>query len=193
MPEYGIYKCIENYVYLYHTDTFIVIPSFPDSISDSLQASFSQTTPMARSAPIYSYNGSGPRSLQVNLKLHRDMMTQINKGTSNIPVDIGDDYVDTLIKQIQAVALPSYGASQKMVDPPLVAVRFGEDIFIKGVVNGAVSVTYELPLLDNGKYALVEVSFTVNEVNPYDAEQVMAAGSYRGLDQSLERRLYQRV
>ena len=178
---------IDNYVYLYHVDQFIVLPTFPESIADTLSVNFSKATPMSRSAPIYSYSDSGPRSLQVNLDLHRDMMYQINHQVSNATVAIGDDYVDTLIKQIQAVALPEYGASDKMVDPPMIAVRFGNDIFIKGVVTGAVSVTYQLPIIQGNKYAHVQVSFTVEEVDPYDARTVMQAGSFRGLDTTLER------
>jgi hypothetical protein len=34
-----------------------------------------------------------------------------------------------------------------MVNPPMVAVRFGNEIFIKGVVTGGVTVTSQLPLL----------------------------------------------
>ena len=77
-----------------------------------------------------------------------------------------------------------------MVDPPMVAVRFGNDVFIKGVVDGSVSVTYNLPLLDNNKYADVMVSFTVKEVEPYDAQTVLTAGSFRGIDTTLERNFW---
>ena len=193
MAAERIFNMIDNYVYLYHVNQFIVIPSFPDSITDTMSVNFNKSTPMSRSALIYSYSDSGPRSLQINLDLHRDMMMQINKGTSNANVAIGDDYVDTLVKQLQAAALPAYKASEKLVDPPLVAVRFGNDIFIKGIVSGAVSVTYAVPILTNDKYAHVSVSFTVEEVDPYSAQQVMTAGSFRGIDKTLERNMWKRV
>lgn len=193
MAAERIFNMIDNYVYLYHVNQFIVIPSFPDSITDTMSVNFNKSTPMSRSAPIYSYSDSGPRSLQINLDLHRDMMMQINKGTSNANVAIGDDYVDTLVKQLQAAALPAYKASEKLVDPPLVAVRFGNDIFIKGIVSGAVSVTYAVPILTNDKYAHVSVSFTVEEVDPYSAQQVMTAGSFRGIDKTLERNMWKKV
>lgn len=186
------FNMIDNYIYLYHVDQFIVIPTFPDSITDSLPVNFNKATPMSRSAPIYSYSSSGPRSLQVNLDLHRDMMTDINYGVSNATVEIGDDYVDTLIKQIQAAALPNYGASEKLVDPPMVAVRFGNDIFIKGIVSDGVSINYQLPLLDNNKYAHVTVSFNVEEIDPYDAQTVMTSGSYRGVDTTLEKNFWKK-
>ena len=186
------YQMIENYVYLYHVDKFIVIPTFPDTLNGTISVNFNKSTPMSRSAPIYSYSDSGPRSLQINLDLHRDMMRSINIGASNFKLEIGEDYVDVLIKEIQAAALPNYANAEKMVDPPMVAVRFGDEIFIKGVVTGAVSVTYALPILDNGKYAHISVSSTVEEVDPYDAKTVMEAGSFRGLDTTLERNIFKR-
>lgn len=193
MSKDRIFNMIENYVYLYHIDKFIIIPTFPESITDMLSVNFNKSTPMSRSAPIYSYSDSGPRSLQVNLDLHRDMMTEINVGVSNYGVSVGDDYVDSIIKELQAIALPAYNSGQKIVDPPQVAVRFGNDIFIKGVVTGAVSVTYQLPLLANNKYAHVSVSFNVEEIDPYDANTVIQAGSFRGLDSSLERNVWRKV
>jgi hypothetical protein len=185
-----IFQMIDNYIYLYHTDTFIVIPAFPEQFTDSMSVNFSPETPLSRSAPIFSYVNSGPRQIDVNLKLHRELMYQINYGVSNAKVALHDDYVDELIKQIQAAVLPVYSASNKMVDPPLVAIRFGNDIFCKGIITGSVSTTYDLPVLQNGKYAQVGINFTMNEVDPYDANQVATVGSFRGLDATLERRLW---
>lgn len=185
-----IFNMIDNYIYLYHTDTFIVIPAYPENFTDSMSVDFAQETPLSRSAPIFSYANSGPRVITVSLKLHRELMYQINYGVSNAKVAMGDDYVDTLIKQIQAAVLPAYSASEKMVDPPMVAIRFGNDIFCKGVLTGSVSTTYEAPILPNGKYAQVSFDFTVQEVDPYDANTVAKVGSFRGLDTSLERRLW---
>ncbi|MBO7734822.1 MAG: hypothetical protein J6S67_19840 [Methanobrevibacter sp.] len=186
------FDMIENYIYLYHTKTFIIIPQYPESIADSMSATFASTTPLSRSAPIYAYSNSGPRTLQISLSLHRDMMTAVNLKKSNVVLEIGDDYVDTLIKQIQAVALPSYEAAQKMVSPPIVAVRFGNDIFCKGIVNGGVTVTYKTPIIADNKYALVDISFNISEIDPYDANTVMQSGSFRGLNTTLESRLFKK-
>lgn len=178
---------------MYHVQQFIVIPTYPESLTDTLSVEFASSTPMSRSAPIYSYSKSGPRQITIKLDLHRDLMTQVNKDVSNIPVSPGDDYVDTLIKQIQAIALPVYGATEKMVDPPIIACRFGNDIFIRGVVEGSVGVDYDLPIISGNKYAHVGVSFTVVEVDPYSAPQVMTSGSFRGFDASLERNVWTRA
>ena len=186
---------IENYIYLYHLGkegNFILLPTYPQQISDTLQANFSQTNPLSRSAPIFSYSNSGPRTMQINLSLHRDMMSQLNYNLSdyNLSECPGEDYVDRIIAELQAIALPRYDDSLKMVNPPMVAIRFGNEIYIKGIVNGSVSVEYSGPILPNNKYALVNISFTVTEVDPYDAETVAVSGSFRGLNKTLERRLY---
>ena len=101
-----MFEMIDNYIYLYHTDQFVILPTYPETVQDSLSSTFAHSNPLSRSAPIYSYSYSGPRSIQVNLKLHREMMTQINYRVSNLTVEIGDDYIDTLIKQLQSIALP---------------------------------------------------------------------------------------
>ena len=62
---------IDNYIYLYHIKQFIVIPTFPDSLTDTIGVNFNKSTPMSRSAPIYSYSDSGPRSIQINLDLQK--------------------------------------------------------------------------------------------------------------------------
>lgn len=196
--SFGKFNMIENYLYIYHIGhnentgqqgQFVILPTYPETISDTLNSSFSETSPLSRSAPIYSYQGSGPRKVNLELKFHRDMMTQINYGKSTLKVELGDDYVDTIIKNLQACALPSYKTALKMIDPPMVAVRFGNELFIKGIINGGVNVTYNLPLLDNNKYAVVTIQFEVTEIDPYDAETVAQVGSFRGVDKSIEKRL----
>ena len=116
-------------------------------------------------------------------------MQQINYGVSNAPIKLSmpdsDDYVDLMIKYLQASVVPSYSDAVKMVNPPIVALRMGE-IFIKGVLTGQLSLQYKLPILRNGKYAVVSVNFGISEINPYDAELVMQTGSYRLAD-SLDR------
>lgn len=185
---------IDNYVYLHHLGEFIIIPTYPEQVSDTSAVTFSQSTPLVRSAPIYSYSSSGPRSVGFAFKLHREMMKQINYKKSNAKVTITDDYVDILIKYLQSAAYPKYGDAEKLVDPPLVTVRLGDDIYIKGIVSGSVQTTYDLPIItdENGKdkYAVVTIMFTVNEVDPYDAETVAMSGSFRGLNASLERNLW---
>ena len=182
-----ILPSIQNFIYLYHTDTLLMLPAYPENITDTTSAQFNQDTPLGRTAPIYSYSNSGPRSLQVSLNMHREYMNQINYENSWGYPDDGDDYVDLLIKQIQAAVLPVYAASEKLIDPPIVAMRLGDDIFIKGVITGGVGVSYGLPIIDyhgKDKFAQVGISFSISEINPYDAEMAMQVGSYRSVSDS---------
>lgn len=200
MSEYSKhqYSLPDCYIYLYHTDEYLILPQFPSSVSDNMESNFNSQNALSRTAPIFSYNNSGPRTVQVTLQLHRDMMNDLNMNRSNIRLNQGndiiyspkDDYVDVLIKKLQSIALPRYQASEKMVNPPMVAIRFGDDIFIKGVVaSGGVSVTYDLPLLRNNKYAQANIVFTVSETSAYDADTVGKLGSRRGLTAALMSKL----
>lgn len=193
MAQDRVFNLITNYIYMYHVDSFLIIPVFPQQLQDNMSVDFSSETPLSRSAPIYSYSKSGPRSISITLELNRELITQINHNKSNIHLQDGDDYVDYFIKNIQAISLPTYAASSKMVNPPLVACRFGNDIFIKGVVSGSVGVDYALPITYDDKYAQVTVAFTVYEVDPYDALTAMKVGSYRGVDKTLSTSLERNV
>lgn len=200
----GLYRylCEDNYIYLHHLGIYIILPVFADKLNDTMNVSFVNETPLSRSAPIYSFSSSGPRIINFTFNLHRELMKQINYGQSNLKdkisglsEDLGqngdnDDYIDVLINYIQGGALPEYHTSGKMVDPPLVSVRMGRDIYIKGVIQGAVSVTYGLPILRDGRYACVDISFSVAEVDPFSASDAATLGHYRGNPATLEGRLW---
>jgi hypothetical protein len=193
----GNLNFINNYIYLYHTEEFLIIPTYPDVISDSMQSTFGSTHALSRSAPVFSFSNSGPRTVQINLSLHRDLLDEVNINISNLKIgediltsvggiaNLNDDYLDTLIKRLQSIALPRYLVGSKTVVPPMVAIRFGDEIFIKGVVTGGVTVTYNKPIIvvndRESKYSLVTVGFNVSEVDPYDADSVARLGGFRGL------------
>lgn len=191
------YKLPDAYIYLYHTDEYFILPQYPETITDNMESTFSSQNALSRTAPVFSYSNSGPRVVQVAFKLHRDMMNDINYGNTSIRANQGediiysvdDDYIDLLIKKLQSIALPRYQASSKLVDPPQVAVRFGDNIFVKGVVNSGVSVSYDLPFLENNKYAQIGIQFQVSETQPYDADSVGRLGSFRGLTSGLQSKI----
>lgn len=184
LSDFKLSPIEDNYIYISHLDTdyqFWRIPTTPSELTDSLQSNFSSTNALGRSAPVYTYSNSGPRTLSVSISLHRDLMNDINMSWSNAKLGFGEDYVDNLIKALQSIALPKYNLNNKAVEPPLVAVRFDNDIFIKGIVNGGITVTYKGPILENNKRAQVDISFTVSEVDPFDASTVFTNGSFRGV------------
>lgn len=190
---------IDNWIYFGHLNKYAVIPCYPESIADNMQSNFTQVTALARSAPTFTYSNSGPRTVRVDLQLHRDMMDDVNLNVSNLKSDgtllnfKDEDYVDTLIRYLQACALPKYSvysSGAKAVEPPWVAIKFGNNIFIKGVISSTIDVTYKKPILANHKYACIDVGFTVYETDPYDAETVAKNGSFRGLTRTFKAGIY---
>ena len=180
----------DNYIYISHLEEghqYWILPSYPDSIQDSMESTFTQTNALSRSAPVWTYNYSGPRTVQITLNLHRDMMDDVNKNASNVNLEIGEDYIDNLIKALQSISVPEYNFKNKAVEVPLVAVRLGNEIFIKGIVTGTISVTYSKPILMNNKYAFVDVAFTISEVDPYNASTIFKNGSFRGLTRTMKK------
>lgn len=177
----------DNYIYIYHgndmTDgEYVLIPNWPDQMRDSMTSTFNSTNALSRSAPVWSYANSGPRTVDLTIDLHRDMLQLCNLNISNLEIDdFNEDYVDALIRKLQSISVPKYEATTKSVQPPQVAVRFGNEIFIKGIVTGSINVSYSKPVLDNGKYAVVSINFSVTETDPYDAATIKQQGSFRGI------------
>lgn len=182
-------KLPDNYIYISHlgdNGEYLILPTYPDTITDSMGSTFSRQDALSRSAPVFTYSNSGPRSVQITLALHRDMMDDFNLSASNIKLEDDEDYVDVLIKKLQAISVPKYNVSNKAVEPPMVAVRFGNEVFIKGIVNGDISVSYTKPILSNGKYSQVSVTFNVYETDPYDASAIETNGSFRGVTRAMK-------
>lgn len=175
------FKLIDNYIYFYHLDEYCIIPQYPESIGDSNTATFATTPILGRSAPIATYSYSGPRTVDFKFMLHRDMMNDISLVSTTMKISEDEDVVDALVRRMHSAVLPKYTNITKAVNPPILAVRIGNDIYIKGVVNGSVSVNKSGPII-NGKYAVIEISFNMIELDPYDAETSKLVGSYRGLD-----------
>ena len=177
------------YIYISHLDLpeerkYWMLPGYPNEVSDSMQSNFSPTTALGRSAPVYTFSNSGPRTITINLEFHRDMFEEM---PSNVIPNDNEDKAESFIHAIQAIAVPKYNLSNKAIEPPLVAIRLGREVFIKGIVSGNVTVTYKKPILVNEKYAVINISFTVSEVDPYDASTVFKNGSFRGLTATLRK------
>jgi hypothetical protein len=178
------------YLYISHLDEdyqYWMLPGYPDEVSDQMDSSFQPSTALGRSAPVYTFSSSGPRSVNFTLRFHRDMFDEM---PSNVNLKDGEDQADSFIHALQAIAVPKYNLSNKAIEPPLVAIRLGKEIFIKGVVTSGIGVTYGKPILVNEKYATLQVSFTVAEVDPYDATTVFKNGSFRGMTATLRKGMH---
>ena len=169
----------DNYIALHHTGQVLVLPVDPDAISDTMNVSFAESNPLSRSAPIYSYQNSGPRSVQTTWTLHRDLCREFNPELAAR----GEDPIDLLVTNLDALVLPEYNDANKLVNPPLVSLKIRDEIYIKGVVTGSVGVTYNLPIINYGtdtapryKYAMVTISFGISEITPYSASILPSVG-----------------
>lgn len=173
------------YIYISHLDEghqYWMLPGYPDEVTDDMGSTFNPTTALGRSAPVYTFSNSGPRTVQIRLSFHRDMFEEM---PTNVTPRDGEDKAESFIHALQAIAVPKYNLSNKAIEPPLVAVRLGREVFIKGVVTSSIGITYGKPILVNEKYATMQVSFTISEVDPYDATTVYKNGSFRGLVHSM--------
>lgn len=198
MPQ-KTYQLPDNYIYISHLDAdpddptkpprFWRLPCYPDSVTDTMESTFRESSALGRSAPVVTFSQAGPRTVTIDMKLHRELMDDVNENFSNSYLDIqsGEDYVDNLIKALQSIAVPKYNLNNKFVEPPLIAVRLGDEIFIKGVLNSAIGLTYEKPIMYNNKYAQVGLSLNIKEIDPYDATTVYKNGSFRGMVSTLKR------
>lgn len=172
------------YVTLHHIGKTFILPVDPDAVSDSMNVSFAENNPLSRSAPIYSYQNSGPRTVSATWTLHRDLCREFNPDWAKA----GEDPVDLLVTNLDALVLPDYNAANKIVNPPLVSLKIRDEIYIKGVVTGSVGITYNLPIINYGtedapsyKYAIITISFGVNEITPYSASILPSVGGkFRG-------------
>lgn len=178
------------YLYISHLDEefkYWQLPGYPDEVTDQMDSSFQKNTALGRSAPVYTFSSAGPRSIQISLNFHRDMFEEM---PSNVVPREGEDKAESFIHALQSIAVPKYNLSNKAIEPPLVAIRLGREVFIKGIVDSGISITYGKPILVNEKYATMKVSFTVSEVDPYDATTVFQNGSFRGLTATLRKGMH---
>ena len=189
MPVNDHFKNIlpDCYIYISHLDVpeeikYWQLPCYPDEVTDDMRSSFSETTALGRSAPVFTFSSSGPRTINIKLNFQRDMLEDV---PSNVVPKDGEDKAESFIHALQAISVPKYNLTNKAIEPPLVAIRLGREVFIKGVVTSGINVTFGKPILVNEKYATISVSFTVSEVDPYDSTTVFQNGSFRGLTATL--------
>ncbi len=178
----------DSYLYISHLDEglqYWKLYFWPDEVSDNMQSTFADTQALGRTAPVYTFSSAGPRTVQISIKLHRDLMDDINLSGSNVKLKDGEDYLDSMLNALQAIALPKYSWETKAVEPPLIALRLGNEIFVKGVLLSGINITYGKPILSNGKYARADLSLQIAEVDPYDSDTVFKNGGFRGVVQSL--------
>lgn len=177
---------VQCYMYFHHLDKYMIIPLYPNNVQDQMTIQMPNQSILGRSAPIFTYSSSGPRTVNFSMTVHRDMLRQVNLTNGTIT---SDDYIDTLIKLMQACTVPEYSDPQKLINPPVVTLRIVDEIYIKGVIQGQVGIRYKAPVLNTvfgKKYSQVEVGFNIAEFDPFSASQIAKYGSFRGYNSSMD-------
>lgn len=164
----------------------IELPMTPPQVSDSNSANYAQQTILSRSAPVYSYISTGPRTISVSIKVHREMMDNMDYSSYNLG---SADYksLDTIRKErgslevltdcLQLIVTPTY-TNSTMVIPPKITLKL-ENLKITGIVRSLQS-TWELPVV-NDEYSVVTHNLSIEEIDPYDSSSILRLGGYRGL------------
>lgn len=175
---------VKNFIYFHHIDKACILPCYPQTISESISVTWNATNLLQSSAPIQTWSNSGPRVIPFNFDLHREMLTDTNVTSQtflgrSLIMEEPENLMEDLISTIKAAALPKYTYVTRIVNPPIVSVSIGNQIYIKGVVNSSVTTDYK-GAIRQGKYNEVSLSFSVTEITPYDADSIQKLGNYVG-------------
>lgn len=167
-PGYGVINKNHNCsVTIYAGSSAVTtydLPVYPNTISDSNQASFSPTTPLGRSVSYQSYTTSS-RSVSFTLDLHEELCSDYT-------------YVRRLVSAIESACYPEYSQS-KYVMPPEIYFKLGESTSIRGILT-SVSAQWDAPIIDN-KLVKCTLSVSITETTgPYSQSMIKAYGGNRG-------------
>jgi hypothetical protein len=125
-------------------DIATVIPCYPDGVAESQSAQWSEQAIIGRSSPISSYNNTSYRTIDVTLKLHRELGEQMGLGT---------DCLERLEIIFRRSVYPSYN-NQQGISPPITTIVLG-NFKAKGYVT-SVTFNWSGPIIDK-KYQMLEI------------------------------------
>lgn len=130
----------KSYIINLATNTWVPLPVLPESVSEAVSAQWTDTSIIGRSASYRSYQGTSNRTVNFNLKLHMDLLSDLSN--SNLDLTAITDY-------LKALTYPEYSKSE--LRPPVVILKLADVIKLRGTCD-SVNVTYELPLKTMMKY-----------------------------------------
>lgn len=140
------------------------IPCFPESVSDSTSATWSQEmTTYQHYEPQNTYNKSGPRIVNCTFKIHRAMWDgNQDSGKS-----------EELVAYMQSGCYPNYDTQAS--EPPRVTLIIGKSIRIVGILT-SMETTYSGPIGPDNKYDCVDISISIQE----ESDNVLSTDAVRG-------------
>ena len=139
------------------------IPCFPESVSDSTSATWSQEmTTYQHYEPQNTYNKSGPRVVNCTFKIHRAMWDgNQDSGKS-----------EELVAYMQSACYPNYDTQAS--EPPRVTLIIGKSIRIVGILTN-METTYSGPIGPDNKYDCVDINISITE----ESDNVLSTDAVR--------------
>lgn len=139
------------------------IPCFPESVSDSTSATWSQEmTTYQHYEPQNTYNKSGPRVVNCTFKIHRAMWDgNQDSGKS-----------EELVSYIQSACYPNYDTQAS--EPPRITLIIGKSIRIVGILT-TMETNFSGPIGPDNKYDCVDISLSIQE----EADTVLSTDAVR--------------
>ena len=126
----------------------INLPCYPEEVSNSVEASWSEQTIIGRTGTINVFTGTSDITTSFSFDLHREMYPAHESLRGN--------YVDRIVRIIKAGCYPRYTAGS--LQPPYVIWKFG-DMTISGRLK-SVSDTWKKPIIA-GSYTVCTLSITM--------------------------------
>lgn len=140
---------INCYIVNLLTNTRVEFLVPPESVSESLSASFEAIQPKARTSPIQAYSNSGPHEYSFSVSLFDDYLSE------NILVTV---------RKLQALAIPGSNGANGFVKAPKCRFVLGNFIDVTGVCS-SVSVEWSRDAgYKDGRFSKADVSFSITEV-----------------------------
>ena len=138
----------------------VYFPCFPQSYSDTRVANYTSQNPLGRSEPFQIYENSGPRTVSVSFRMHREMLCVTP--------------VDDVVKAVQSATYP-IGNDGSI--PPRVRLDLGNSCDITGIISGSVEATWSETINKDIQYNVVDLSYTVTECtgNPKTMGGILAS------------------
>ena len=166
--RYNCYILLTPGIYHYDTketedNTLFVLPTYPDDVSDSVDAQWGTVPVLGRPVPVATFTGTGYRSVSFSFDVHREML-----GDTNVSV-----IEDFLFGIKQAVYPSDINFEENKVEytgfvPRVATVKLGA-FFVKGYIT-SVGHTWKKPLVYNEEtktyqYQLCTISMSINGVD----------------------------
>lgn len=146
----------KSYIINLATDTWVPLPVLPESVTESVSASWSPTSIPGRSASYYTYAGTNNRTLSFSFTLHRDLLSELSTGSydfNNIP------------NYLKSLCYPEYSSS--LVRPPVCILKLADVIKMRGICT-SVTVTHQLPLRNLVNSRITSANFSEDKKIQYN-------------------------